>query len=316
MKHCMVEILAKMAYWAGVDALFYWLNRRAKRIVTFHNVLPDEMFRPGLANGVSNRLSDFLSIVNECRKCYRFSTDLLDPKTLTITFDDGYRNQYTVAFRELQKMGIPAYVFVSGDVLEGRGLLIDRLLHWVAEAPSECIPGGDRFRYWVNEIWPKFMADAQGKGANVLAALNELYPYSKVEALLPTDYLNERMGTITADELREMRKAGWKIGWHTRSHYPLSKLKDEDLMAELNSPLEYRDVCFSYPYGNPVEVGEAAIQAVEKLGYPSAVSNTNETVPSKYFLPRMTLSANKYLLHFELSGLKYFLKRRKLLPCV
>ena len=44
MKHRMVEILAKMAYWAGVDAIFCWVNRRAKRIVTFHNVLPDLMF--------------------------------------------------------------------------------------------------------------------------------------------------------------------------------------------------------------------------------------------------------------------------------
>ena len=78
MRQRMVEIVAKMAYWAGVDAVFYWLNRRAKRIVTFHNVLPDEIWRGGLANGVSNRLSDFVRIVEECRKRFPISTDLLD----------------------------------------------------------------------------------------------------------------------------------------------------------------------------------------------------------------------------------------------
>ena len=31
--------------------------------VTFYDVLPDELFRPGLANGVSNRLSESKSII-------------------------------------------------------------------------------------------------------------------------------------------------------------------------------------------------------------------------------------------------------------
>ena len=133
---------------------------------------------------------------------------------------------------------------------------------------------------------------------------------------LRADYLKERMGAITAEELQAMRDAGWKVGWHTKSHYPLSKLKAGDQMVELDSPPEYRDVCFSYPFGNPVEVGSAAVEMVMKLGYPCAVSNTYEVADNgdRFFLPRMTLSANKYLLHFELSGLKHFLKHRRLLP--
>lgn len=43
--------IAYAAYWTGIDALFYWLNRKAKRIVTFHNVLPQGLWRKDLANG-------------------------------------------------------------------------------------------------------------------------------------------------------------------------------------------------------------------------------------------------------------------------
>ena len=50
MRHLVVEILAFLAFWLGIDAFFYWLNRRAKRIVTIHNVLPDLMF-PGFGEG-------------------------------------------------------------------------------------------------------------------------------------------------------------------------------------------------------------------------------------------------------------------------
>lgn len=119
----MTKLVAIIAYWTGLDALFYWLNRKAKRIITFHNILRDEIWREGVANGVSNKLSDFERIVDECAKRFGFSTDLSDAKTLTITFDDGYRNQYTTAFRSLQKRAIPAYVFVSGDVRGGRYII-------------------------------------------------------------------------------------------------------------------------------------------------------------------------------------------------
>lgn len=315
-----------MAYWSGVDALFYWLNRKAKRIVTFHNVLPDEMFRRSVANGVSNSLSEFEAIVDECAKRFRFSTDLFDAKTMTITFDDGYRNQYTTAFKALQKRGIQAYLFVSGGLLANGSqgarseepLLIDKLLHWVSEAPVEYIPGGNRLQYWVKEVWPGFMADSASKGKDLFAKLCAKYPYEKIVAALAAEYVGERLAGISDEELDEMRNAGWRIGWHTRTHYPLSRLNETDLAEELDSPAEFRDVCFSYPYGNLVEVGQNAIDKVRELGYPCAVSDaTKEGEPySPWFLPRFALMPGKYQLHLELSGFKHFLKYRSLLPKV
>ena len=316
MKTKIINVIAFAAYWLGIDALFYWLNRKAKRILTFHNVLPDPMFRDGVANGVSNRLSDFIRIVDECGKKFRFSADLFDAETLTITFDDGYRNQYTTAFKALQKRGIPAYLFVSRDV-EG-GLVIDKLLHWVADAPIEYIPYGDRLGYWVHEIWPQFVSDVSNRGNGVLSALCEKFPYEKIVNDLPFDYVRERLSGITSGELDEMRDAGWMIGWHTKSHYPLAKLSETELRQELDSPVEFRNVCLSYPYGNPVEVGSAAIKIAEEIGYPCAVLNTNDVAKkcSRYFLPRMSLMPGKYRLHFQLSGFEYFIKHRRLLPVV
>ena len=140
--------VAVACYWTGVDAIFYWLNRKAKRIVTFHSVLPRELWHPG-ANGVSCDLDGFKKVIDLCAKKFRFSADLFDPRTLTITFDDGYHNQYAYAFKSLREKGVPAYVFVAGDTQKSDGgLLVDKLLHWVAYAPSELIPGGDRSRYW------------------------------------------------------------------------------------------------------------------------------------------------------------------------
>ena len=137
MKAKILHTIAKMAYYCGLIEFFYWLNRNAKRILTFHNVLPDRLFRGGVANGVSGCESDFLAIVGECARRFPFSLDLADPKSLTLTFDDGYRNQYSVAFARLRELGIPAYLFVAGDLLgRGAGLTIDKLTHWVDNVPA------------------------------------------------------------------------------------------------------------------------------------------------------------------------------------
>ena len=326
---------AFLAYWLGIDALFYRLNRKAKRILTFHNILPDDLFREGVANGVSNKVSDFQQIITECSKKFCFSTDLFDAETLTVTFDDGYRNQYTIAFNELKKHDISAFVFIAGDVIEARenqpGLVVDLLTHWIdnvpegkyvldfAEGSKICqIEENNRLTVWSQIIWPAFMSDTCDMGRNVLIACDNAYSIKNILSALPEDYVHERLMGISENERDEMRRTGWKIGWHTKSHFPLAKLSKDVLAHELDAPEEFRGVCFSYPYGNPVEVGEAAIHLVQCKGYPSAVSNTNEAQENilLFFFPRMSVSPSIYRLHFQLSGLEYFLKHRRLLPVV
>ena len=334
MKQKLLQFIAVLSYHSGLCALFYWLNRKAKRILTFHNVLPDAMFREGVANGVSTSLSCFEKIVDECKKKFEFSTDLFDARTLTITFDDGYRNQYTTAFASLRRRGIPAYLFVSGDCLTEKtrhgchlGLVIDQITHWIDNVPTGLYVLGPqqqvveicdegRSDVWENVLWPMFMNDGENMGRGVLEACNRAYPIKRVIEALPTDYVSERLAGVTWAECEEMISAGWKIGWHTKSHYPLSRLSADDVEHELNPPAALRNECLSYPYGNWAEVGEEAVRMARQMGYPCAVSNTNESSENaaQFFLPRMTLSADRYMMHLELSGLKFFLKKFKLLP--
>ncbi len=316
MKKVFIYFLSVISYRIGLVSFFYFLNRRAKRIITFHNVLPDGLFRKGVANGVSCDLSSFLKIIKECRKRFPVSNDLLDPTTLTITFDDGYLNQYTTAFKVLKERNLPAYVFVSD--MRKEELLIDKLLHWVAEVPIDLIPDGNRSKYWVEEIWPRFVADFERMGRTVFEELDKAYPYAKIRSSLPVAYCRERLTRIPDECLDEMRNAGWAVGWHTVSHYPLSRLSEDILKKELDSPNEFRNVCLSYPYGNPAEVGSGTVRMAKAFGYPCAVSNTNTDPANKssFFLPRMSLPANKYRLHFRLSGLEHFIKYGHLLPII
>lgn len=296
MRHKLVETLAFLAYWTGVDALFYWLNRKAKRIVTFHNVLPDSLYTNDLANGVSNSESGFRLIVGEIAKRYRFSTDLLDAKTCTITFDDGYVNQAEIAGRVLDEMGIPAILFVAGDLIGGKGsLLVDRLLH-----------ATETVEKWTKETWPALKkGEVKDEGEQWM------------EKISP-EYRRLRLTGVTEEMLKERRRKGWKICWHTWRHLPLVSMSEAEVRKELSCPAEYRGEVLSYPFGNPEEVGETAIRLAEELGYPCAVSNTHAVGAKhgKFFLPRTGLLPNKYMIHFELSGAKFWMMTRRLWPTI
>ena len=184
MKRKITTFVAFISYWLGVDAVFYWLNRKAKRIVTFHNVLPDDIFRNDIANGVSCADGDFRKIVHELKKRRSFSTDIFDSRSLTITFDDGYLNQYEIAAKILSAEGdIPAIIFPSGDVANGQTLLVDKLLYWVAHVPKEVINSlgfVDGRELWVKKIRPDFAADVEGRGANVYHELDRIYQFEKI----------------------------------------------------------------------------------------------------------------------------------------
>lgn len=337
----MTKIISIICYCLQLHRLAYFLNRNRKRTITFHNVLTDDVFFPNVANGVSNSLSQFKTIIDEISKHFEFSLDLDDPKTVTITFDDGYRNQVEVAAPYLISKGIPAYLFVSGALLEsidhqlpmtkigGETLVVDLLLHWVSYAPDGIysvrfgnkdvsfeLCDNDRLTVWSAVIWPAFVDDAKSKGGDVLNALNAAYPMDKVIKSLPKRYVEQRLKGPKDVQLVELMYKGWEIGWHTLSHYPLSLLSHDEKVAELTPDHRCMSKVLSFPYGGPKEVDSDCLEIVESIGFEDAVSNVNtkNKLTSSFFRSRMSLPSNKVMLHFELSGLKHLIKYRKLLP--
>lgn len=337
----MTLLIAKICYFLQLHRLAYFLNRNRKRLITFHNVLTDDVFVNNVANGVSCSLSCFKTIIEEISRYFDFSLNLDDAKTVTITFDDGYRNQVEIVAPYLMSKGIPAYIFVSGqllppdeDAISGRNetarpLTIDLLLHWVSYAPNgeyDLYFAGkkhffqlfdhNRQQIWSSVLWPAFLNDSDSKGVALLDVLDSAYPISAILKELPEKYVAQRLGCVLVKQLDELRSKGWEIGWHTYSHYPLSKLTYEEKVLELISDKRCTSKVLSFPYGGPQEVDKDCLEIAQFQNYSTAVSNVNiaTDLTGVWFRSRMALSSNPILLHFELSGLKHLIKYRKLLP--
>lgn len=328
-----IWLLAFISYWSGAIWLFNFLNRRAKRILTFHNVMPDDMFDDA-TTVLSDTESGFRRKIRLLKRSWRFSVDLNDPSTLTITFDDGFVNECEVAGKILEEEGdIPAILFavvgLIGETDPQKAPVVDLLMHW-----NTCVPDGtyavgrngsevefstgNRFDTWVNAIRPAYASDGENCGRTELEVCNKAYPIAKILSRFQSEYLRLRLTGISREQIDMLRAKGWLVGSHSVNHYVFSSLSDNAKRREFNAPDDMKEIVFSYPYGETASIDELTIRFAAEAGYPGAVCNLPDGGgrSGRYFIPRMTVPDDPYLMHFELSGLKSFLKTRRLLPVI
>lgn len=318
MKRAVMRCVEILSYYVGLDILLYWLNRSAKRVVCFHNILPDELLDGRDRGGICFRASEFRAAIRGLKR-YRDSVEL--------TFDDGYLNQYEIAAKICEEEGFVGTLFVSGSLIGSTGfenaLVVDRILQWKIDVPMEVAEKffgrafANREELWSQALLPMFAADGENKGLEALAKLEACWSTRDCVTARAPEYRRLRFNGITKEQIADLRKRGWKVGYHTKCHFPLSRLSDEAAKDELLPADEtMRETVFAYPYGNNDFVSVKDEKIVEELGYPNAYSCAFDPEPrhGRFFLPRMMPPIDKYRFHFEVSGLRHFLRTRKLLP--
>ena len=322
----LLKLPRALAYYSGTMAVFRRLNRGAKEVLTFHNVMPDALCAFDLASGVTMSASRFEAMMRRLCRRYRFSADFDDPSTLTVTFDAGYRCQFETAGERLRRLGVPAVVFVSGALRNAdrpeRALAVDRLLYWASYAPMEALAGfagaavSSRAEFWHEFMNPAYRRDAAARGENVFAKADSIWPFAKAVAPLGAETLRLRLAGPDAGRVEQLKAEGWKIGWHTRTHFPLAFLSDADAESELTpDDPSCLDLPMSYPYGEPVAVSRRDEEIAERACFRGGLSNL--AVPgereSRFFLPRITLTGDTIGDESMLSGFRYFLETGRLL---
>ena len=204
-----------------------------------------------------------------------------------ITFDDGYSDVYEYAYPTLRRKGIPAAVFVVTDLVGQDAWQIHDKLYYLLQSA---------FARWDDprrELF-RILTDLGIPPDDILSSTNATRnPVFTVAALLPTlpqsdvarvmSGLEAEVGNagnaipraVTWPMVREMRRAGFTIGSHTRSHVSLPCETREAAAAELSGSkrvLEQRlgepVVHFAYPGGQfTPEVVETVANSGYQFGY-------------------------------------------------
>jgi peptidoglycan/xylan/chitin deacetylase (PgdA/CDA1 family) len=199
-----------------------------------------------------------------------------------ITFDDGYQDVYENAFPVLKRKGIPAAMFVVTDLVDRPFWQIhDKLYHLVAKAFATWNDPRRRLSGLLSDLGlPEQQLTPPPTTRTPLLAVSSLLPVlSQTDVLRVMAGLEASVGngfhhvpkTVTWDMLAEMRRGGFTIGSHTRSHVTLPMETPETVAMELagskaeierrmGEPIDH----FAYPGG---QFTADVVEAVGRAGY-------------------------------------------------
>ncbi len=219
-----------------------------------------------------------------------------------ITFDDGWIDTYLFAFPILEKLKVPATVFLPTSLVGKEDCFWFERITRLANIAVERGIQNQFFRYF-GKLVPEWKeGKLSSKSVSSLISLLKEFAADSMDEIVSRAYLELKISPagekviLGWGEIEEMRKSGISFGPHGTRHLILPSLDREVKRREIMEPLKSfheKGVStipvFSYPNGNwdrdslgyLLEAGyEAAVTT--KLGYNTAKAN-------KYLMNRIGL---------------------------
>lgn len=264
------------------------LHRRSLLVLAYHSILEQELPQPFRYHHTAREFAAQLEWLG--RNCEPVGLDGVrkwiagqwrpaKPPVL-ITFDDGYRNNSTIAAGLLKQKGMPAVFFLSTDYI-GRDrvlwpdILFARIAGWTAG--SLRLPEG-------GEVEVPAPGDARIPLAFRVLQSAKDSPEEKRLAYL--DYLASQTPEVNVkpwpqaqdfmswDEARAMARLGFDLGSHTVTHPILSRIDPQQLHRELSesrgkveAETGSRCIAIAYPNGTSRDYNSAVLAATREAGY-------------------------------------------------
>ncbi len=288
-----------------------YLKNDTLSIFLFHGVIPDtKQYKVRNYNKKHIHESYFRDIL---KSLLRFGTaisieDIANNHTKSaatnpfiISFDDGFKNNKTIAAPILEELGIPAVFYVTTGFVEYNGMSWIDKIEWLFEN----IEGEHRIAVQENE---KVIINMDS--ASKISALELIRKHVKQSKQLDVNsYVSDLFSQLGKDVVPSSldvldEKMNWKdvidlnssdlftIGGHTHSHAIMSYLSDKDLVREVDMSLSLiqkhlgaTPEHYSYPEGQREHYNQHVISLLKSRGItccPSAVAGVN-TYPLDVF---------------------------------
>lgn len=206
---------------------------------------------------------------------------VLPEKSLLLTFDDGYVDNYTYAMPILEEYSIQGSFFVLGKTFETHELLDVNKLHYILASANinDLVEElkvkldfyrGHEFDYaTTDELWHEYAKESRfdGQEINFVKKVLQTALPEGVRKKISSDLFEQYVGIteeklayelyLTEDQIRTMKRHGMFIGLHGYNHYWLGNLSYDDMKADIDMGLDALDEfidrdCWvmNYPYGS------------------------------------------------------------------
>lgn len=282
---------------SGADDSYQYLNQNFVAAQAFEQQVRflRERYRP-------IRLADLIA----CYEC----KESPPPRSLALTFDDGFANNYTVAFPILQKYEIPFTIFLTTGMLNNPGAMLwteraKRTLFLARRRSVTLVIQGHRLSLRLESS-----REREEAARRIVLALKRMPPAERDPALtgleeacgaqrLGPEHL-ERYQFLSWSEVRAMAAQGVEFGSHSVSHPILSTLHEVDLEREIGESKRAIEaqICsecyaFAYPNGSPLDFGPREQASLRTAGYRCAFAlngSLNDLRTNLYALDRVNIS--------------------------
>jgi len=308
-------------------ALGRWLRRkqgRALTILCYHRVLPEDRrrayFCPDLVVNpeVFAAHVAFFSQQFDCMPLADAMAALQggahpNRPVLSITFDDGYRDNFEFARPILEKHGVRSTFFVIASLVgSANAPWFDRLARSLEHLrTTEAVeyagdaPDGELGRQWLQRHWRRLSSRGPSE---LLDAAKKLDPSTCAAVVSAAERLAAKTGwqpdnqdrVMTEEDVRKLASQGHEIGSHTRTHPILTRLDDRALDEELHGSRRELEritgrpiLSVAYPNGDH---NETVIDAARRAGYRYAVtteSGLNTPTSGPMCLRRIFISQDR-----------------------
>lgn len=282
---------------------FLQMNKQRLNILIYHRVLseqdplrPDEICRKQFREHME-WIAGVFNVLPLSEAVSRLEGNTLPKRSLAITFDDGYLDNYTEALPVLQEFGFPATVFCTSAWLDGGLMWNDQVIEAIRQWPTG--------RISIPELEVDFsVATLRQKLSAIKRVIHELKYLEPARRKQISDSLACQAGSlprlmINRDELVALSQSGIEIGGHTHSHPILSRVSSEKAREEIFMNKEileflvgYSLKSFAFPNGKPqIDYDETHIRLAKEAGYEASVSTDYGVVTGRsnvYELPRFT----------------------------
>jgi peptidoglycan/xylan/chitin deacetylase (PgdA/CDA1 family) len=245
-------------------------------------------------------LKRFFNFLRLDEAAQRLETGSLPKNAAVITFDDGYKDNYTNALPVLQKHNVPATFYITTGFIGGGCMWNDKIIHSIVKSPHQTI---DLQALGMRE---KILGDRAQRKELAIEVLGKVkhMPYNQrldmVESIcdiaggaVPTDLM------MTVEEVKALHDSGMEIGGHTVTHPILTSLGKKYAIDEISQGKETLESwlgvslkTFAYPNGKPnTDYNLDHVNALKSLGFKAAVSTAwgiTHQESDVYQLPRFT----------------------------
>jgi peptidoglycan/xylan/chitin deacetylase (PgdA/CDA1 family) len=294
----MKELIKRTIVSTGALRLFAAEGSAA--VVMYHSVMEEPDQHVDSLGGIIHSRSQFRAQMELVAREYHPTSldevvkklnagEALAKRSVVITFDDGYTDNYEVAMPILNKVGIPAAFYVTIDCVENRKLPWPSRLRFAfgtTKHPNWTDAHGKTWDLSSPQAREKVFLFASDECCQLSGPAQEQF-VAKIENQLESRVPGELSSLMmTYEQARGLIRSGHIVGSHTMTHPNMAHINESDAELELaeskrrlEGELKMQVSHFSYPCpALTPHWNEKTVVQSRAVGYSSAVTTSGGVV--------------------------------------